>query len=156
MNNEVDIVRQRLQDGDYTCVVFANGEEYCSRDRGVKPLLSLLQSGGSVRGGVAADKTVGAGAAHLYVLLGIRALWANVISDLATQVLKKGGIEFFCGKCVPYIINRQGDGVCPIEKAVSNAKTSREAYDLIVETLDQLQKRQNAEGAGKKFKANAE
>ena len=135
MRNSIDIVRQKLLDGGYTCVVLVDGVEYTSCDRGVKPLISFLQVQRSFAGGVAADKCVGAGAAHLYVLLGVRAVWANVISEPAKDVLQKNGIEVFYQECVPHIINRKGDGVCPIERAVAGATTSEEAYDLIIATL---------------------
>ena len=87
-NNDIKTARQLLTDGRYTCVLLANGKEYYSHERGVKPLIGFLQSNSSLVGAIAADKTVGAGAAHLYVLLGISALWANVISESAIKVLK--------------------------------------------------------------------
>ena len=142
MNNEIEIIRQKLNEGGYTCVVSLDGREYTSFERGVKPLTQLLESEQSFVGAIAADKTVGAGAAHLYVLLGVRALWANVVSASAVDVLKKNGIETFYGECVLYIVNRRGDGVCPIETAVKDAKDSDEAYTLIKETLKELAKKQ--------------
>ena len=138
MNNDVLEARQRLQDGGYTCVVIKDGEEFTSHERGVQPLLTLLQSGSSFSGAVAADKTVGAGAAHLYVLLGISSLWANVVSASAQQILLSNGIDLSYGECVPHIINRRGDGICPIETAVSDAKTSQEAHTLILAALARL------------------
>ena len=138
MSNEALVARQRLIDGGYTCVLLHDGEEYTSVERGVKPLIAFLQSGKSFTGFVAADKTVGAGAAHLYVLLGVRALWANVISAAALEILKSHGIDASYGECVPHIINRRGDGICPIESAVSGAKTSEEAYSLILNALARL------------------
>ena len=138
MKKSIDAVRNKMLDGGYTCVVFGDNGEYVSHERGVKPLLSLLQTENSYVGAVAADKCVGAGAAHLYVLLGIRAVWANVISEPAMEVLQKNGIDVFYEQCVPHIINRKGDGVCPIESAVANAKTSKEAYDLIMTALARL------------------
>ena len=127
MDKFIDTARQKLINGGYTCVLLTDGFEYTSYDRGVKPLLTLLQSNRSFSGAFAADKCVGAGAAHLYVLLGIRAVWANVISASAIEVLKNNQIEVYYDKSVPYIINRKGDGMCPIENAVSGAKTSEEA-----------------------------
>lgn len=143
MNADITIVRQKLLDGAYTCVVCAQDREYSSYERGVKPLLSLLETGDSWLGAVAADKTVGAGAAYLYVLLRVRALWANVISVSALQILRDNGIDVAYAECVPHIINRRGDGVCPIEAAVADAQTASEAYCLIVDTLEKLQ--QNTE-----------
>ena len=139
MDNEILTARQRLLDCGYTCVLLQNGEEYCSRERGVKPLLSLLDKGRSFCGAVAADKTVGAGAAHLYVLLGVRAVWARVISAAALDILERNGIAAAYDERVEYIVNRKGDGMCPIEAAVLGAKDSNEAYGLIIGTLESLQ-----------------
>ena len=141
MNNSLNIAKQKMLDGKYTCVVLIDNDEYTSYERGVKPLLSLLQTGRSFAGAVAADKCVGAGAAHLYVLLGVCAVWANIISMPAIQVFKNNGIEVFFGESVPNIINRRGDGICPIEGAVGNTKNSQEAYQLIIETLKCLEEK---------------
>ena len=138
MNNEVLKARKMLEEGNYTCVVLKDGEEYTSHERGVKPLLDLLDSGRSYIGAIAADKTVGAGAAHLYVLLGVSALWTNVVSDSAKAILDAAGITLTFGECVPHIINRRGDGICPIELAVRDAKTTEEAYALILAALERL------------------
>lgn len=138
MHNRIADARQKLFDGSYTCVVLSNDVEYTSYERGVKPLISLLETKRCLAGAVAADKTVGAGAAHLYVLLGIRALWANIISENAKKILKDNGIEVFYGECVPHIINRQGNGICPIENAVSETRDSNDAYRLILTALRKL------------------
>ena len=102
MHNELDAIREKLQTGGYTCVVRLGAEEYCSFERGVKPLLTLLQTKGALNGSIAADKTVGAGAAHLYVLLGVDAVWANVISEAALKILKE---RFVMKSCVRFSIS---------------------------------------------------
>lgn len=135
----IDFVRKKLIEGEYTCFISANGEEYSSKQRGVRPLLDFLQSGKDFLGGIAADKTVGAGAAHLYVLLGIQAVWAKVVSEPALVILKENGISVFYETLVPHIINRQGTGMCPIESTVYALKSSTEAYQRILEKLEQLQ-----------------
>ena len=141
MHNTLTDAKKKLITGGYTCVILSDEREYSSRERGVKPLISLLESEESYVGAYAADKTVGAGAAHLYVLIGVRAIYANVISESAMTVLSANGIEVFCGECVPYIINRQGDGICPIENAVRDAEDSDDAYRLILKTLAELHKK---------------
>ena len=138
MNNEVLKAREELTVGGFTCVVHHGGEVFTSHERGVKPLIELLNSGRTFTGAIAADKTVGAGAAHLYVLLGVSALWTNVVSESAKAILDAAGITLTFGECVPHIINRRGDGICPIETAVRDAKTSEEAYTLILAALERL------------------
>ena len=141
MNEKLQLARQILKEGGYTCVMLSGGEQHTSNERGVKPLLDFLNSNKTFTGATAADKTVGAGAAHLYVLLKVKTLWANVISESALKILENNNIEIHYGELVPYIINRKGDGVCPIEAAVKDAKTSQDAYKLIIETLSKLQKK---------------
>ena len=127
-----------LKDGGYTCVLLKGESRYTSCERGVKPLISLLYSGGDFSGFSAADKTVGAGAAYLYVLLGVTEVWAGVLSESAKKVLDDNGIKTYCESLVPQIINRTGDGVCPIELAVSAADTPKDALAIIEETLRKL------------------
>ena len=138
MQTKIEAARQRLAKGNFTCVLHIRGEEYTSFERGVKPLLAFLKSKTDFAGAIAADKTVGAGAAHLYCLLGVRAVWANVISEAAEEILIKAGIAVFYGERVPYIINRRGDGMCPIESAVVGATSSQHVYELIVAALEAL------------------
>lgn len=127
-----------LKEGGYTCVLLKGESRYTSRERGVKPLISFLESGGDFSGFSAADKTVGAGAAYLYVLLGVREVWAGVLSENAKAVLEKNGIKVLFERLVPQIINHAGDGVCPIERAVSAADTPKDALVIIKETLRKL------------------
>ena len=141
MNNALNVAKQKMLDGNYTCVVLTDYDEFTSYERGVKPLLTLLQMKHSFAGAVAADKCVGSGAAHLYVLLGARAVWANVISVSAIQILQNKGIEVFFEQSVPNIINRRGDRICPIEEAVGAVEDSQEAYGLIIDTLKRLEEK---------------
>lgn len=123
-----------------TCVICGNDVIITDKRRGVRPLLDLLDSEATVRGFSAADKVVGKAAAHLYCLLGIEDLYANVISQPALDVLQGAGISLEYGQLVPAIKNRSGDGFCPMESAVWNIEDPREALTAILNTLDQLTK----------------
>lgn len=123
----------------YTCVLYSENAQYHATQRGVKPLVDFLQSGIDFGGFSAADKTVGLGAAHLYVLLGVKSVWANVMSQAAKALLQAHQIAVSCENEVPFIINRKGDGVCPVEAAVSGITCPQEALPAIVKTLENLQ-----------------
>ena len=140
MNNNTEIAKKILTENSYTCVLYLDGEEHHSTLRGVKPLINLLESENNFVGFSAADKTVGAGAAHLYTLLGVTEVWANVISEDGKRILEKNNISVYCGEIVPYIINRRGDGICPIENAVSGIACSEKALEAIKQTLKNLEK----------------
>ncbi len=140
MNKDTILAKNILTENGYTCVLYADGKIYRSIQRGVKPLIEFLESGDDFRGFCAADKTVGAGAAHLYVLLGVTSVWANVMSEAGKNILEQNNISVFCEQLVPYIINRAGDGVCPIESAVRGIACSTQALTIIKQTLQKIQK----------------
>lgn len=137
---DLENAKKRLINGEYTCVICKGNEEFCSKMRGVKPLLDFLASGKDFAGFSAADKTVGAGAAHIYVLLGVKNVWARVISVHGREILEENGIEACFEEEVPYIVNRTGDGMCPIEKCVGDTKNSTDALCKIRQTLEELRK----------------
>lgn len=141
MNIDTKTAKDILLKNGYTCVLSSDGTEYHSTLRGVKPLIEFLESRKDFNGFCAADKTVGAGAAHLYVLLGVKSVWANIISQAGKKILEQNNIEIFCENTVPFIINRSGDGVCPIETAVKGITCSKQALEVIKATLKKLIKK---------------
>lgn len=118
MNEELTKARRILLEQELTCVICRGDEVYTTTARGVTPLVRWLESDLDLAGGSAADKVVGKATAFLYRLLGVKAVYAGVMSTAAMEVLRAGGIEVQCGKEVPGIINRRGDGPCPFEEAV--------------------------------------
>ena len=133
MMTDLENAKQILSSGGYTCVL-CNGEKtFTSNERGVKPLVTWHESGDFFGGFSAADKVVGKGAAFIYVLLGVSAVYAGIISHPALELLQKSGIHVEYGEAVPHIINRRGDGFCPIETAVWDVpfENIEDAYQII-------------------------
>ncbi len=138
MTDNLIKAKEILKSDRLTCVLF-DGKNICrSKKRGVKPLLEFLESDCNFCSYCAADKVVGAGAAHLYVLLGVKSVWAKIISESAKQILTKNNIDIFFETSVPHIINRNGDGICPIESCVKNIENSNEAFRIIKAKLSEL------------------
>jgi hypothetical protein len=131
----IEQARELLERGGYTCVFVSENETVTSNARGVAPLLELIEQRKSLKGFSAADKVVGAGAAYLYVLLNVESLWAATLSESAKQVLERYGASYSYGELVPHIINRRGDGICPIECAVKNSTSPKEAFEDIKQAL---------------------
>ncbi|MBQ7363262.1 MAG: DUF1893 domain-containing protein [Clostridia bacterium] len=136
--SDIERAKKLLNEGEYTCVLIKGQEVITSRERGVAPLLSLLDGRGSLRGFSAADRTVGAGAAHIYVALGVDTVFARVMSDTARAVLDSAKISHGCDLFVPVIINRRGDGTCPIEAVLSPEDTTVLAIEKIRTRLSEL------------------
>ena len=122
---------------EYTCVLCRGEEVLTTVARGVRPLLQWLD-GGVEPGFSAADRVVGRGAAFLYRLLGVKAVYARVMSEPAVRVLEEGGIAALPERVVPGIINRTGDGPCPFEAAVLQIADPEEALGAIREKMAAL------------------
>ena len=123
-----------------TCVLVKGDRIAVSERRGVAPLLAFYEEGGYA-GYAAADRIVGKAAAFLYVLLGVRAVFAEVVSEPAREVLLGHGIALEALETVPRIQNRAGDGLCPMESAVVQLTDPEEAYRAILEARKALSAR---------------
>ncbi|MBQ7002773.1 MAG: DUF1893 domain-containing protein [Oscillospiraceae bacterium] len=121
-----------------TCVLCSDSSTLTSTLRGVAPLLQWLDAGRTFPDYAAADRVVGSGAAFLYILLGIRAVHAEVISRPALDLLLSHGIDVTFTQLTDGIINRAGTGTCPIESAVRGLSDPAEALAAIRRTLLQL------------------
>lgn len=137
--NDLQKAQEYLMAQGCTCVLCKGDRLVTSHRRGVAPLLELLESGEDFTGFSAADKVVGKATAMLYRLLGVKAVWARVISESAIAALREGGVEAHWERCVACIINRTGDGPCPMEAATSHLDDPRAALAAIRQTLKKLQ-----------------
>ncbi len=108
----------------------------CSR--GVAPLVELYDTGEDFSHFSSADKVVGRGAAHIYVALGIRNIYASVISESALSLLRSRAVAVEYGTLVKRIMNRRADGNCPIEECVMEIDDTEAAIAAIRARLLEL------------------
>ncbi len=121
-----------LHEGGYSCVLRNQGETRTCNRRGVADLYDLFRKDPAfMRGAQIADKVIGKGAAALLVLGNVGEVYADVISQEALRLLRDAGIPARCGKCVPCIINRAGDGMCPLETLCRDLHTAQEMLPVI-------------------------
>ena len=130
--------RQILENENFTCVLRRGETIHTATERGVKPLVRWLTQGIDAQGFSAADKVVGRATAYLYVLLGVKEVWAGVMSEAAAEVLHRHGIACAQDKLVDHIINRSGTGICPFEEAVLEIHTPAEALAAIREKMAEM------------------
>lgn len=117
---------------DSTIAVVSNGEVFTSKERGVKPLLYLLtEKKGFLKGASVADKVIGKAAALLMVLGEIKEVHTLIISEPAIKVFEKYNIPCFYDKKVTRIVNRTGDGLCPMETLCLDVENPQEAFERI-------------------------
>ena len=107
-----------LHDEGLTLVVkSAGGSIHRYTQRGVKDLLALVTTTPEVlHDALIADKAVGKAAAACMVVGGASRVHADVMSQPALGLLQAHGIKAEYGQLVDHIINRKGDGWCPMER----------------------------------------
>lgn len=135
---DIEKAKELLHSGDYTCVVCKGEELYTSTLRGVKPLVQWYDADRNFKDFSAADKVVGKATAVLYALLKIKSVYARVVSKAALEVLKTHKIIVEYDTLVENIINRQGDDICPFEKAVLDVADTQIAYEVIRNKMREL------------------
>ncbi|MBR4837923.1 MAG: DUF1893 domain-containing protein [Bacteroidales bacterium] len=124
-----------------TIAVVSNGEVFTSHERGVKPLLHLLtEKKDFLKGASVADKVIGKAAALLMVLGEIKEVHTLIISEPAIKVFEKYNIPCFYDKKVDRIINRTGDGLCPMETLCLDIEEPQEAFEKITEFINKMKK----------------
>ncbi len=122
-----------MQKEGYSLVLKKEDDLITGHERGIRMLLMILQIGNDYSGYVAADKVIGKGAAFLYILLKIKEIHANVISEPALAVLKDKGVKVFYEELVPMIRNRDNTGFCPMEQAVLDETDPQAAFRKLLE-----------------------
>ena len=138
MTKDLEKAKNLLKTDDYTCVLIKNDEVIALTDRGVKPLVALYESKSKLDGFVGADKVVGKATAFLYLLLGVKELYAVVISKTALELLNQQGVKVYFDEEVAYIQNRQKNGICPFEETVLSVSEIDEAYKAIRKKMLEL------------------
>ncbi len=135
---ELEFAKNMLLDNGYTCVICQGETVYTSTFRGVKPLVQWLDQGLDVKGFYAADKVIGRATAFLYVLLDIKAVYAQVISKPALAVLEANNVQVEYGTLTESIINRTGTGICPFEETVMGIDDPQNAYTAIRNKMKEM------------------
>ena len=124
-----------------SCVVCGGEILYTSEKRGIAPMMDFLDAGYAMSGFSVADRIVGRAAAMLFVLADIRHVYAEVISEGALALLRTRGIEVSYGVLTPCIINRAGNGACPMEVAVRDIDCPASAREAIRKTMQRLREK---------------
>ena len=133
----LDCLKKFLVENSYTIVIqMVNGEIFTSTERGVKPLLLILSENKiQLEGASVADKVIGKAAALLMAKGKIKEVYTPIISTPALEVFHNHNIKVIFDNEVERIVNRKGDGLCPMESLCLNVEDPEEAFNLIFNTL---------------------
>ena len=123
----------------YTCVLSKNEVIiFTSREKGIKPLIEVIESNINTQGSFAEDKIVGKAAALLYAYMNVEAVHADVMSKDGLDILKAHKIKASYNILTDKIINRKGDDICPMEKTVADIFESEKAFDALKLKIKQM------------------
>lgn len=123
---------------NYNCALVKGDRVIKSTKRGIIPILELLESKEDFQGFYAADRIVGKAAALLYVKLKVKKLYAQTLSESGLAVLTEYGIGVVYKTLTDKIVNRKGDGVCPMEAALEHIFEPDLAHFELLKTISLL------------------
>lgn len=108
--------------------------------KSIRPMLDFISEGKDLSGFSAADLVVGKAVATLFVYAKIKCVYSKVMSRPALEYLQSHGIDAKCDTLVENIINRAGDGICPMEQCVQNIDDASVAYAALKDKIMQMQR----------------
>lgn len=127
-----------LLKGKTTCVLVKGECVFTSESTGIRPMLDWIGEGRDLRGFEAADRIVGKAAATLFVYAGVKNVYAEVLSEPGRRYLEENGIAVRWEALTERIVNRRGDGLCPMEETVMDIIDASEAYRALKAKAEEL------------------
>lgn len=139
MEERLEQAKAALQGEITFAAVLADGSLLTSEKKGIAPMLALLaEDRERLCGAVVADRVIGRAAALLMEFAGVAAAYGGIVSSHALRAFAKSKLPFAYEKEVPYIINRSGTGMCPMEQTVLEIEDADAAYPALQRRLAAL------------------
>lgn len=130
--------RNMIKSGKANCIVVKDEKIICkSSDRGIAYIIKLYEEG-KLKDAYVADKIIGKAAAMIFTLGGVSALYGETTSQSALKWLTDKNTSISYTNNPEYIINRKGDGMCPMEETVADIYDEKEAYAALKNKIKQL------------------
>lgn len=137
----------------FAAYVCRNTAEYRlieSEKKGIAPIMEKLEIRANYfREAYVGDRVIGKAAAMLLVASGVRAIYADVMSEHAKKFIDEVMydrtlgrnnariVEYEAKKKVPFIENRLHTGMCPMESAVLELEDYNMAYEILKKKLSE-------------------
>lgn len=133
MKSDLDLTREILRAGDCRLVIVKGGEVlWRSDDRMLHGLVACVDALGTTsHGATMADTVVGKAAALLARAAGVEEIYTPLLSQRALDYLQQQGVRLEYEKLVPGILNRNRDGLCPLEQIITGVDDAGEALEII-------------------------
>lgn len=127
-----------ISEGTASCVVLKDNTIVKTQcDRGIGPVIRLYESG-ILKDAFVVDKIIGKAAAMVMTLGGVKGCYGVTMSASAVAWLKAHQVSVQYETCVEAIINRKGDGICPMEQTVKEIEDEETALVALKEKIAEL------------------
>lgn len=138
--NAMDIAIDMIKSQKATCVTMRKGKiETQGSPRGIAYIIDLYEKD-MLAGAFVADKIVGKAAAMVFTVGGVAQCYAENISEGALKWLTDHNIPTEYTNISEHIINRTGDGICPMELTVQDIDNEKEAIEALKKKIEELKK----------------
>jgi len=135
----IEEMKSLLNTDDIVCVLSKGDQVLTSNLKGVRPWIKWLRECPEVlEDAVVVDKVVGKAAAMLMIVAKIKKLYTPMMSESALTYLHDQSIDFSYDTTVPYIVNNERNGLCPMEQTVMDTEDAHLGYQLLLHKIAQL------------------
>ncbi len=122
-------LKELLREGGHS-IVASNG--FVSDESGIRPVITAMEEDLHFFEGLSvADKIIGKASAMLLTLSGAKEVYTPVLSRAGKAVFDAYGVDCTYDELVDFIVNRRGDGMCPMEETVKDIDDLDEAYEAL-------------------------
>ncbi|NLT10966.1 MAG: DUF1893 domain-containing protein [Clostridiaceae bacterium] len=131
--------KRRLENSGVGFVLVSGDYVYESEERGIAPPMYCLSNArDKMQGASVADKIIGRAVALLLIFGGVKFVYAKTISRHALDAFANSDVIVTYEEIVPYVVNRKGDGMCPMEETVLNIRDGQEAFDALQRKMREM------------------
>jgi len=136
----IDRLFARFVNSSDTFRVYHKGKLiFKSKKEQLRPLLDYIDRfSPQVKGVVIFDRIVGNAVALLLKKAFCLEIYSPLGSEFAARTLSEQGIKYHFSRTVPYIMNKAGDDICPMEK-LSLGKSPEEFFQHLCRLLGKRQ-----------------
>jgi hypothetical protein len=134
---DIDLAREVLSTTDCSIAVIQYGKIWKKvKGDGIKPMLELIEEmGDKIHGSVIGDRILGRASSLLCRYAKAGGVYSPQGTKTGIALLIMGGVPCQVDQLIPFINNRDGDGMCPFEKLLKDVVSPEEAFKILKENV---------------------
>ena len=131
--DDLELAENELKSRNVNLVIVKDGGVlYRSTASGMKGLLEAIEKyDGNLARSAVADKIIGRAAVMLCIYSKVKSVFAMTMTEGALILLKKKRVAHKFETLVHRLVNNQGRGICPFERAIKDIDDPEEAFKAL-------------------------